>query len=386
MKRIIAPIIIVLTLIGCQNDSIIGPQTRANSPDRAGSPALDVMTWNVYVGAHVQDLLLISDPNLIPFEVARLFGDIQATNFAERADAIAAQIAAARPHVVGLNEVSLIRVQSPGDFLAGNPVQATTPVIDFLDILEQALVAHGASYVVAATVSNFDVEAPMVNFTTGGLDDVRLTDMDVILVRSDIEYSNAQAANFGAILPIAVGGQPLDKPSGWLSVDLTVKGLPYTILDAHLEAADIAPGVVDPTLAGLQAAQASELLGLADASPHPVILMGDLNSAADGSSTTTYQDILDAGFVDAWTVGKPRADGFTSGQDPDLRNPVSKLRHRIDFIFYRDDRTIEGGSFRGSVHIERVGEEQADRTTTGMWPSDHAGVLGALRMAPGVGN
>jgi hypothetical protein len=386
MKRIIAPIIIVLALIGCQNDSIVGPQIRANPADRAGSPVLDVMTWNVYVGARVQDLLLISDPNLIPFEVARLFGEIQATNFTERADVIAAQIAAARPHVVGLNEVSLIRLQSPGDFLAGNPVQATIPVIDFLDILKQALVAHGANYVVAATVPNFDVEAPMVNFTTGGLDDVRLTDMDVILVRSDIEYSNPQAANFGAVLPIAVGGQPLDKPSGWVSVDLTVKGLCYRILEAHLEAADIAPGVVDPSLAGLQAAQASELLGLADASPYPVILMGDLNSTADGSSTTTYQDILDAGFVDAWTVGKPRGDGFTSGQDPDLRNPVSKLHHRIDFIFYRDDWTIEGGAFRGSVHIERIGEEQADRTTTGMWPSDHAGVLAAFRMAPGVRN
>jgi endonuclease/exonuclease/phosphatase family metal-dependent hydrolase len=210
--------------------------------------------------------------------------------------------------------------------------------------------------------------------------------MDVILVRSDIEYSNEQAGNFGAVLPIAVGGQPLGKPSGWASVDLTVKGLPYRIVNSHLEAADIAPGVVDPALAGLQAAQASELLGLADASPYPVILMGDLNSAADGSSTATYQDILDAGFVDAWMVGKPRGDGFTSGQDPDLRNPISKLHHRIDFIFYRDDRTREGGPFRGSIHVERVGEEEADRTVTGMWPSDHAGVFAALRMAPGVGN
>ena len=42
--------------------------------------------------------------------------------------------------------------------------------------------------------------------------------------------------------------------------------------------------------------------------------------------------------------------------------------------------------FNGSVHIEQIGEEQADWTVTGMWPSDHAGLFGSLRIAPGLGH
>jgi endonuclease/exonuclease/phosphatase family metal-dependent hydrolase len=384
MRRFIAPIILILALTACTDRSPLGPSSNAN-PERAGSPALDVLTWNIYVGAQVQDLLLIQDPNQIPFEVARMFGKIQATNFVERAEAIADQITHARPHVVGLQEVTSIRMQSPGDFLVGNPTPATTPVQDWLSILQQALADRGADYVVVATATNFDVEVPMVNFSTGGLDDVRLTDHDVLLVRSDVPWSNAHAGNYAAVLPISLGGLTLPKPSGWTSVDITLKGLPYRVINAHLEAADLAPGVLDPQLAALQYAQASELLAIADASPYPVVLVGDLNTAADGTTTTTYQDILAAGFVDAWTIGRPRGLGYSSGQDKDLRNPVSKLRHRIDFIFYRDERTRAGKSFNGSAHVELVGEEPGDKTATGMWPSDHAGVLGALRIAPGLG-
>jgi endonuclease/exonuclease/phosphatase family metal-dependent hydrolase len=384
MRRLAVPLILILVMAACSDRSPLGPSTRAN-PERAGSPALDVLTWNVYVGAQVQDLLLIEDPNQIPFEVARVFGKIMETNFPERADAIADQIVAARPHVVGLQEVSLVRLQSPGDYLAGNPVPATTPVQDWLSILQQALADRGADYIVVATVTNFDVEAPMVNFGTGGLDDARLTDFDVLMVRADVPWSNAQAGNYAAVLPISLGGVELPKPSGWNRVDIRLKGLTYRIINAHLEAADLAPGIVDPQLAALQSAQASELVAMADASPHPVVLVGDLNTAADGTTTTTYQDLLAAGFVDAWTVGPPRGLGYSSGQDKDLRNPASKLRHRIDYILYRDERTRAGKHFNGSVHIERIGEEPADKTVTGMWPSDHAGLFGSLRIAPGLG-
>ncbi|MFI1650409.1 hypothetical protein ACH4XT_26165 [Streptomyces avidinii] len=39
--------------------------------------------------------------------------------------------------------------------------------------------------------------------------------------------------------------------------------------------------------------------------------------------------------------------------------------------------------FRGKVNAlstNRVGEAQADRTPSGLWPSDHAGVSGVLRL------
>jgi hypothetical protein len=92
------------------------------------------------------------------------------------------------------------------------------------------------------------------------------------------------------------------------------------------------------------------------------------------------------GFVDAWTIGEPRGLGFTSNQDADLLNAASKLFHRIDFVLYRDAFTTANGTFQGSSHAELVGESGADKTSTGLWPSDHAGVMAELRIAPGLGH
>ena len=164
---------------------------------------------------------------------------------------------------------------------------------------------------------------------------------------------------------------------------MTFKGLPYRFVNTHLEPADIAPGVMVPELAALQAAQIAELLTVVDPSPMPVIMVGDFNSDDDGSTTATYGDVLGAGFVDAWRVGRPRGNGYTSNQAADLLNQSSQLFHRIDFVFYRDESTRHKGRIRGAVKSERVGEEPGDRTASGLWPSDHAGVSASLGVTSG---
>ena len=73
-----------------------------------------VMTRNIYIGADVDKLLLAEDPNQIPVIVAELLKDMEATNFSERAVALAKEIQLKQPDLIGLQEVSLIRVQSPG--------------------------------------------------------------------------------------------------------------------------------------------------------------------------------------------------------------------------------------------------------------------------------
>ena len=70
----------------------------------------------------------------------------------------------------------------------------------------------------AARSRNFNIELPMVNFAPGGLDDVRLTDYDVILVRRGVVWSNPANGNFGAALPIDLGPISIMKPSGWASI------------------------------------------------------------------------------------------------------------------------------------------------------------------------
>jgi hypothetical protein len=375
-----AIILAVTAMVACGDSNPLAvEESRGNS----NAPIFGVATWNVYVGAPLSNLLQIQDPNQIPFEVAGLMAHVEANNFGERAQAIAAELAASQPAVVSLQEVSTFRRQSPGDFLVGNPVAAETVVMDYLQILMDALSDHGTSYTVAATATNLDIELPTVDFSTGGLDDIRLTDYDVILVRSDVHFANAASGNFQAVLPIALGGVTIPKPSGWASVDVAVRGDSYRIFNAHLEPADVAPGVLDPQLAGLQAAQAAELRGIMDASPMPVILTGDLNTAADGSTTSTYDDLIAAGFADTWLEGPSRGLGYTSNQAPDLLNSQSQLFHRIDFVLYRSAATARTGKMPGSVRAELMGEEQADRTPSGLWPSDHAGLSVVLTLPPG---
>ena len=77
---------------------------------------LKVMTQNVYVGA---DLFKILNPDQpIPVNAAEIFGDIQVTDFAQRAESIADLIAEHEPHLIGLQEVSLIRTQCPSDIMS----------------------------------------------------------------------------------------------------------------------------------------------------------------------------------------------------------------------------------------------------------------------------
>lgn len=113
---------------------------------------------------------------------------------------------------------------------------------------------------------------------------------------------------------------------------------------------------------------------------HPIILSGDFNSAADLSTTPTYAFFEAAGYVDGWPRSRPPEVGYTCCQAPDLLNPVSTLSERIDIIFSRDPFALRPAT---TVRADRVGASQSDRTKpSNLWPSDHAGVVEALRFHP----
>jgi endonuclease/exonuclease/phosphatase family metal-dependent hydrolase len=104
-----------------------------------------------------------------------------------------------------------------------------------------------------------------------------------------------------------------------------------------------------------------------------VVLVGDLNSQPDDTAGA-YGTFAAAGYVDAWVVVHGPEGGFTAGQTELLDNVPSKLDHRIDFVLYQP-RGIH------AVAAEVLGEELDDRTPTGLWPSDHAGVVATLHLA-----
>ena len=96
--------------------------------------------------------------------------------------------------------------------------------------------------------------------------------------------------------------------------------------------------------------------------------------AAEGGSlaSPTYERLLAAGLVDVWRAASSEADGSTWGQANDVANPISTLDQRLDLV-------LVAGGIR-PVSIERVGHLTEDRTPSGLWPSDHAGLVADLEV------
>lgn len=365
---------LVLVAAGC-DDTITGgsrPTPRASGLlGPADNPSsITVMTWNVYVGTNVDNVIAASDPQQVPFLVAEAFQTLLATDFAERAEAFVSEMERAKPHLVGLQEISTIRTQSPSDLVLGGTQQPEDVLFDYLAILMDAVAARGLDYRIAAVVQDTDVELPM--FTGSGplpFDDVRLTDFDVILARGDVAIGNVVARNFAARFSVpTAGGGSFDIVRGFAAVDATVGHRTYRFVNTHLE----------PDVQVVKDAQAAELIVEFENETHPVILVGDLNTRApDG---ITYNTFLGAAYADTWDhrVGSDDETGFTANHPPDLRSETVNLEKRIDFILVRNVAGGSGRSVLGSVFATVVGDEPADRTPSGLWPSDHAGVVARL--------
>ena len=116
------------------------PQTRA----------ITMMTRNLYLGADLTPVMNAASPQEIPGAVGEAWNRIVLNDFPARADAIAREIQSTRPDVVGLQEVAKFRIQSPGDFLVGNPQAATAVEYDYLLLLLDALEARGLRYTIAS--------------------------------------------------------------------------------------------------------------------------------------------------------------------------------------------------------------------------------------------
>ena len=95
-----------------------------------------------------------------------------------------------------------------------------------------------------------------------------------------------------------------------------------------------------------------------------------MNSPGDGSGVA-YNNVIAAGFTDAAVAGG-RGNTVTCCQDFDLLNPISALDARVDFVLFRGHFSVK----RAAV----VGDRPRDRTRSGLWPSDHAGLVAVLRI------
>lgn len=315
---------------------------------------LSIMTWNIYQGADFTPLFTTNTPEEIPERVTQVFRQFLATNFPKRAKAIARQIILKEPDILGLQEAVRWELIPPNS----NIVE-----YDFIDILIDELARRGLKYRVAVFNQNTSAELPD---NSGNV--IRFTDRDAILVReeSHVDVIRRRADNFEADLDVKIGGpngQAVKILRGWSAIDACVKGHMFRVVSTHLE----------PLSSQVQAEQADELLAGPGNTELPLIFIGDFNSNANGSGTPTYGNLIAAGFNDTWLIAN-EGDGFTCCQDADLLNARSLLTERIDLILIKNKDKWK------VIKAELAGEAQSDRTSSRLWPSDHAGVVTEFKL------
>jgi len=373
LNRSFASVAAALVVLGCDAQQVAGPGspggagvTATRSPANAspmGTRGITALTWNVYVGAEVGRVLEAQTPDEAVAIATQEWANVRATNFPARAGSIAANIAARRPEVVGLEEVALYRTTDrPFEELA------THVAYDFLQLAIDSLKARGLDYRVAAVDRTTDIQVPVIaGIDAAGqpiLAGVRYTDGDAVLVRGDVPYANPRSALYAAHQSVSVAGVATGVYQGWSSVEASLDGQTYRFVVTHLAGQEVR---------SIQLAQTAELVSLLRNEDRPTILVGDFNSDAYGAdptrATPTYPTLRAAGYSDSWLEPDRRAPGLTCCEQPDLLNLPPTFDQRIDFIFTRNlPRRAR------AVRREVVGDRTVDRRA-GLWPSDHAGVV-----------
>jgi len=351
--QVILLLVIGVAIVFC-GWGINGQQTdeqMAYANGRWGPKKVVVMTRNVYVGADVDKVIGAEDPEDIPGLVYDALLELVSTDFPERAVALAKEIKWKRPHLVGLQEISLIEVNLPDYGMVFS--------YDFEDILMDAISSLKLDYKFVERVKNTDVT---INLNENN--SVRLVDYDVVIARDDVEIMSHSSANYIARLPVPNLG--IDILRGYVDVTAKVGRKTYRFVNTHLE----------PFLMAIKEAQAQELIAALAGETKPIILVGDLNAPAP--EDPVYQFFLTQGYLDTWTQNKVHSnpEGYTAGHDSDLRNKEIKLDRRIDLILVKNN----GMSHIGQVIAFVTGDELKDRTPSGLWPSDHAGVISQLKI------
>lgn len=367
LNRVVSPaLILALTVVGCGQGSPTVPFAQAGSTASAfakkatADKDLVVYSQNVYVGTDV-DAVLASPPAELQDRLFAALGTFVATNWPERADAMADEIGRIAPDVVALNEVTTLDVSGLEPYFPDTHVA-------FLPVLQAALAARHLEYVVAGSIADTDA-----NLNLGG-PMLRLQDFDVLLVRRGLVISDVESGNYAARFTVDMG--PIgnfEVKRGWVALTASTGQRSVRFVTTHFEPWETAPE--------LQAAQAAELIALLDQGSGPVILAGDLNTdPTEPAMTSPYHQLLAAGFLDSWLErnGPKTGTGFTCCQNSDLRNPASLLFKRIDLVMVRPERHGKSNTLH-PLDFTIFGDELSERTVNGLWPSDHAGMVVTMR-------
>jgi endonuclease/exonuclease/phosphatase family metal-dependent hydrolase len=327
---------------------------------------IKVMTRNMDAGTDLNYILAATDQETLLAGTAATLNEVKASDIPARASRLADEIATHQPDLIALQEVTLWRIGP----LMQPP--ATEILYDQLDLLMTELAKRKLHYGVVAVQSLLDAEAPVPS----ELVDLRMTDRNVILARTDLPHSqfditDVQSHRFSTIFSF---GSPLlgefVEPMGWIAVDLKVMQSKIRFVNTHLESTNVPGGGT------IQVAQLEELLGSVNAPGFTVILAGDFNANAEmgPEHTGAVQKIVAAGFSDAWASVNPGVPGYTwplFGEDQ--ASGPAQPNERIDLIFTGGDIQRWFGRDSNVISVELTG-------TSAPWASDHAGVVMQTRL------
>src|SRR5262249_49927827 len=187
-----------------------------------GRDKVRVLTQNMYIGGDIGTLAGAQKLGDFIKAITELYQNILASKPAERAAAMAAEIAKQRPDFVALHEAWLLS--------AGGIVK-----MDLLKSVVDDLQALGQPYALVGTVTGQDVELPtLLGFN------IRLTDRDAILMRTDVDILTIGVQSQHFPTPI-ITPTPLPPPlnqiishHGYVSIDAIIRGLPLRFVSVHL--------------------------------------------------------------------------------------------------------------------------------------------------------
>jgi endonuclease/exonuclease/phosphatase family metal-dependent hydrolase len=347
-RRLLLPVVLVALL------------TAAPLAEAKPGPKLTVMTRNIFLGGNIALPIGATSREDFELKTTQLWQQVQATDFPARAKLLAREIRRTKPDVIGLQEVARWR-RGPDGVKDAAATPATTEVYDFLATLRAEL---GSRYRLGNLQVEADIEAP----TSLGYD-VRLTMHDAVLVRRrpGLRIRRRLGGSYARTFEVPTQIGTLSSRRGWTAIDGSLRGRRFRFVDTHLEAFDDATRL----------AQARALAAGPLRKRGTVILAGDLNSdptGATGAQPDAYNVFTAAGLRDTWLLRNPKGSGNNCclKHETIMDPPPGPFDHRVDHILAK-------GRFK-VLRTRIVGTDPANRTASGLWPSDHGGGATTLRL------
>ncbi len=103
-------------------------------------------------------------------------------------------------------------------------------------------------------------------------------------------------------------------------------------------------------------------------------MSGDLNTVPGNA---TYNAFITAGFTDSWARLNPTNPGYTCCQLYQNGGIVDAINNAVSHLITRVDQVLTRGPILASA-IVLVGADRSSLTPSGLWPSDHAGLVATI--------